>query len=142
MASRGITHTGAAEDNEVRLCGRVSSPPLERVLPSGSVIATFRVSVARARTSMTAGSSQGVDWVDCTAWSARARRSVAGWRTGDQVEVRGALRRRFYRLGDGPTTRLEVEVLGARRVRDASGSAPPDDAAVPAPGVRRPAGPA
>ena len=36
---------------------------------------------------------------------------------GDQVEVSGALRRRFYRAGEGSSTRLEVEVLGARRAR-------------------------
>ena len=85
--------------------------------PSGTVIATFRVSVPRARTTMTAGSVQTVDWVDCTAWSSRCRRTVAAWAVGDQVEVTGALRRRFFRGGDGSSTRLEVEVLGARRAR-------------------------
>jgi single-strand DNA-binding protein len=108
---------GDAEDNTVELRGRVTSAPTERELPSGAVITTFRVSVPRARTPMTAGSSQSSDWVDCVAWSARNRRSVGGWTVGDQVEVNGALRRRFYRAGEGAGTRLEVEVLGARRAR-------------------------
>jgi single-strand DNA-binding protein len=66
---------------------------------------------------MTSGSSQSSDWVDCVAWAAKTRRSVGGWTVGDLVEVTGALRRRFYRAGEGAGTRLEVEVLGARRAR-------------------------
>jgi single-strand DNA-binding protein len=113
----GTELAGDGDDNAVRLRGRVSSAPVERELPSGTAITTFRVSVARARSPMTAGSRQAVDWVDCTAWGARARRSVGGWAVGDEVEVTGALRRRFFRAGDGSSTRLEVEVLTARRAR-------------------------
>lgn len=112
--STQIAHTGDSADNTVLLRGRVTSAPLERELPSGTVISAFRISVPRARTSMTAGSAQGVDWVDCTAWNARCRRSISRWAVGDQVEVTGALRRRYVRVGPG-STRLEVEVLGARR---------------------------
>jgi single-strand DNA-binding protein len=114
---RAAAQVGNAADNTVELRGRVTSAPIERELPSGAVIVTFRMSVPRARTPMTAGSSQGSDWVDCVAWSARSRRSVAAWEVGDQVALSGALRRRFYRAGDGAGTRLEVEVLGARRAR-------------------------
>jgi single-strand DNA-binding protein len=109
-----IAHTGESADNTVLLRGRVTTAPVERELPSGTVISAFRISVPRARTSMTAGSAQGVDWVDCTAWNARCRRSVSRWAVGDLVEVTGALRRRYVRAGPG-STRLEVEVLGARR---------------------------
>jgi single-strand DNA-binding protein len=108
---------GDAGDNTIELRGRVSSAPVERELPSGAAIITFRISVARARTPMTGGSMQSADWVDCTAWSARARRAVAAWTVGDPVEVTGALRRRFFRVGAGPSTRVEVEVLSARRSR-------------------------
>ena len=104
-------------DNTVALRGRVSSAPVDRELPSGVVISTFRVSVPRARTAMTTGSTQTSDWVDCTAWSARSRRSVASWEVGDRVELTGSLRRRFYRSGEGASTRLEVEVTSARRAR-------------------------
>lgn len=107
---------GTDEDNRVTLRGRVSTAPEERELPSGSVIVTFRVTVTRSQTAMTAGSRQTVDWLDCTAWSAGTRRTVRSWRLGDEVEVVGALRRRFYRAGAGTSTRLEVEVLKARRL--------------------------
>lgn len=113
--SAPATLTGDGADNSVTLRGRVSSAPVERELPSGAVISTFRMSVARARTPMTSGSRQSSDWVDCAAWSARSRRSVGGWAVGDRVEVTGALRRRYFRGGSGAGTRLEVEVLSARR---------------------------
>lgn len=115
MTEKTVELVGEVADNTVGLRGRVSSPAVERELPSGAVISTFRLSVPRARTAMTAGSRQTSDWVDCTAWSARVRRSVASWRVGDQVELTGALRRRFYRAGEGASTRLEVEVVSARR---------------------------
>jgi single-strand DNA-binding protein len=116
-ATKPGTLRGAHADNTVVLRGRVSSAPVERRLPSGAVITTLRVSVARARTAMTSGSNQRVDWVDCAAWSARARRSVDRWQVGDVVEVTGALRRRFFRRGGDSSTRLEVEVISAQRVR-------------------------
>lgn len=111
------TAEAAVSVNEVRLAGRVTSGPEERVLPSGDVIVTFRMSMARATTPMSRGSRQSSDWVDCVAFGARARRAVAGWQVGDQVSVEGALRRRFYRSGEGASTRLEVEVLRAARAR-------------------------
>jgi single-strand DNA-binding protein len=113
--------TGSATDNAVELRGRVSATPAQRELPSGVVIATFRLSVPRARTTMTSGSQQTTDWVDCAAWTAKTRRTVAGWSVGDRVVVTGALRRRFFRAGERPSTVLEVEVLSARRDVDAEG---------------------
>lgn len=103
--------------NEVRLAGRVTSGPEQRVLPSGDVIVTFRMSMARQPTPMSRRSRQPADWVDCVAFGARSRRTVASWQAGDRVVVEGALRRRFYRSGDGAATRLEVEVLKATRPR-------------------------
>jgi single-strand DNA-binding protein len=117
--------SGEAADNSVCLRGRVTTAPVERELPSGTVISAFRISVPRARTSMTAGSAQSVDWVDCTAWNARCRRTVGGWAVGDQVEVTGALRRRYLRAGAG-STRLEVEVLSARRASGRVSSSAPE----------------
>jgi single-strand DNA-binding protein len=117
VTERSVVLRGDSSDNAVILRGRVSSLPVERELPSGTRIATFRLSVARARTAMTAGSKQGWDWVDCTAWTSRARRTVGGWDVGDEVEVTGALRRRFFPSGLTKGTRLEVEVVTARRAR-------------------------
>lgn len=102
--------------NIVSLAGRVSSTPIERDLPSGDKVVTFRMVMAREQTAMTAKSKQVSDWVDCAAWSGRVRRSVAAWRVDDRVEVEGALRRRFFRDAGGASSRVEVEVLTARRV--------------------------
>ncbi|HSE55645.1 MAG TPA: single-stranded DNA-binding protein [Nocardioidaceae bacterium] len=107
--------------NSVVLCGRLTSAPLERELPSGDRILTFRLSMPRSRTTMTAKSKQNADWVDCVAWSGRTRRTASRWRVGDLVEIEGALRRRFFRAGQESTTRVEVEVLAARAVRRPGG---------------------
>lgn len=102
--------------NSVALCGRVSSAPLERELPSGDIIVTFRLVLARDKSPMTTRSRQASDWVDCVAWGGRVRRSVGTWRVGDVVEVEGALRRRFFRMEGRTSTRVEVEVLTGRVV--------------------------
>jgi single-strand DNA-binding protein len=107
--------TAGAVANEVRLLGRVSGAPEARVLPSGDEIWTLRVVVARARPR----GRQTVDALECVAWSARTRRSVASWADGDTVEVTGALRRRFYRTGGATTSRVEVELERARLIRRA-----------------------
>lgn len=114
--SRQPEEEGPGPCNEVTLRGRLTAEPVERELPSGDVITTFRVSVARGRkTPLTARSQQSSDWVDCVAGGARVRRSAAGWSVGDEVEVHGSLRRRFYRAQGAAVTRLEVEVVRVRR---------------------------
>ena len=101
--------------NEVRLVGRVSQAPEQRELPSGDVLWTFRVVVPRPATS-----GRGtVDALECAAWSARARRSVASWQPDDVVEVSGAVRRRFFRTAGGAASRVEVEVSRGRLIRRA-----------------------
>jgi single-strand DNA-binding protein len=105
--------------NEVVLRGRVSGDPQVRELPSGAVLVSFRVVLARERTPMTASSKQPSDWVECTAWGARVRKQASGWRDGDRVEVRGALRRRYFRAGSDARTSVEVEMLAGRLVRRA-----------------------
>lgn len=102
--------------NSVALTGRVSSAPVERELPSGDRILTFRLVVAREASPMTARSRQTVDWVDCVVWGGRARRTVRSWQLDDLVTVEGALRRRFFRSAGHPASRVEVEILSARRV--------------------------
>jgi len=114
---------GPLAQNSVALRGRVSSAPIERALPSGDAIVTFRVVMSRDRSPMTAKSRQQSDWVDCVAWGGRTRRSVSRWRVGDLVEVEGALRRRFFKITAGTSTRVEVEVLGGRLVERSNGRA-------------------
>jgi single-strand DNA-binding protein len=107
-----------AEDavNEVRLVGRLSAAPQEKELPSGDVLVSFRVVVSRAPDPKRATK---VHALECVAWTARTKRSVKSWRVGDVVEVDGALRRRFFRTGSGPASRVEVEVTKGRVVRRA-----------------------
>ena len=64
--------------NHVEVRGRLSTDPVDRELPSGTPIVSFRLVIPRATTVMTRGSSQRSDWVDCTAWSAAARRRASG----------------------------------------------------------------
>ncbi|KQW49748.1 single-stranded DNA-binding protein [Nocardioides sp. Root1257] len=101
--------------NEVRLVGRVSQAPEERVLPSGDVLWTFRVVVPRPD----ASGRSSVDALECAAWTSRARRSVASWQPDDVVEVSGAMRRRFFRTGGGAASRVEVEMTRGRLIRRA-----------------------
>lgn len=116
VPSRGTTKAGTAETvNEVRLVGKISQPPEERVLPSGDVLWTFRVVVPRPQDS----GRTAVDALDCAAWTARARRSVASWQPDDVVEVSGAMRRRFFRTGTGAASRVEVEVSRGRLIHRA-----------------------
>lgn len=98
-----------AHRNEVLIVGRLAAAPERRTLPSGDEITSWRIVVGRE--------GAGQDTIDCTAWTARTRRSAAAWAPGDVVEVRGALRRRFYRAaGMGAASRYDVEVRGARRL--------------------------
>jgi len=114
MTAQDRTATDAV--NEVRLVGRVSRPPEEKVLPSGDAVWTFRVVVPRGDRP----GRQQVDALECAAWSPRARRSVAAWSADDVVEVRGALRRRFFRAGGAPASRFEVEMTSGRVIRRAA----------------------
>lgn len=113
--------------NEVILVGRLAATPELRTLPSGDVLAAFRLVVARPAgsggRSAAAPSARpvSVDTIDCAAWRGNVRRSSAGWAPGDILEVRGALRRRFWRSTGGTASRCEVEVAGARRLRRSSG---------------------
>ena len=112
----GATSTERAEAiNEVRLVGRVAADPVIVALPSGDQLVSFRVTVDREAPA----TRQRVDALECSAWTARVRRSVARWRPGDVVEVRGAVRRRFFRTAAGTASRVEIEVSGARLIRRA-----------------------
>jgi single-strand DNA-binding protein len=110
------TEGDPADVNEVRLTGRISADPEERVLPSGDTVWTFRLVVGRP--AATAG-RQRVDTLDCAVWGGRVRGSVAQWRSGDVVEVSGSLRRRFFATGTGRASRVEVALSSGRMLRRA-----------------------
>jgi single-strand DNA-binding protein len=106
--------------NEVTLVGRLSAAAVERTLPSGDVVVSWRVVVQRppepTRTTI------AVDTIDCVARSAALGRRALSWLPGDTMEMTGALRRRFWRAGDGVRSRYEVEVATARKVARAGGN--------------------
>ena len=103
--------------NEVHLVGRLAVEPTRRELPSGDVLVSFRLVVARppARKRATERSPT-VDTLDCSAWRRDVQRSLARLHPDDVVEVHGSLRRRFWRAGPAAASRSEVEVLRVRRV--------------------------
>ena len=107
--------------NEVLLVGRLAAAAVERELPSGDLLTTFRLVVDRppARRPVS-GRPVSVDTLDCVVWTAALRRAAAGWAPGDVLALDGALRRRFWRSTGGPTSRYEVEVSKARRVSRAA----------------------
>ena len=103
--------------NEVRLTGRVSGQPQERVLPSGDRVWTLRLVVPRGPGARRGRAS--VDTLDCAAWAARPQRSVRGWGDGDVVSVAGQVRRRFFAGAGGARSRVEIEISAARVIRRA-----------------------
>ncbi|MGB8650480.1 MAG: single-stranded DNA-binding protein [Mycobacteriales bacterium] len=109
--------------NEVVLVGRLAGEPQARELPSGDLLATWRLVVDRPppRRKPPAGvRSPTVDTLDCVAWTSSVRRAAAGWQPGDLVAVEGSLRRRFWRTPVGASSRYEVEVTTAKRLARAS----------------------
>lgn len=99
--------------NEVYLVGRVSSTPVEKVMPSGDKVVEFRIVIARAKSR---GSKQEVDTLDIAAWSARARKSALSLTIESWVELDGAVRRRFWQAPTGLASRWQVEVSELRRL--------------------------
>lgn len=119
-SSRSLAEAADADSdhvNEVCLRGRVAAAPEERELPSGDRLVSARLIVARPPGP--ARQRQPVDVLDCVAWSPKMRRMLGRWQPGAVVEVRGAIRRRFRRGPVGLTSRAEIEVASARRIRGA-----------------------
>lgn len=102
--------------NEVHLVGRLAAAPVRRELPSGDVLTSFRLVVARDRPRR-GGTTRTptIDALDCAAWRKDVQRMLDRLDPGDVVEVHGSLRRRFWRGAAGPVSRSEVEVLRLRR---------------------------
>ena len=104
--------------NEVLVLGRVSGSPVERELPSGDLVVSWRVVIDRPGRAVPGVRTATVDSIDCLAWAAGLRRSGRSLVDGDVVQVGGALRRRFWRVGGGATSRCEVEAKKVRRPHD------------------------
>jgi single-strand DNA-binding protein len=104
--------------NEVVLGGRVSGEPTVRVLPSGDELVSWRLVVGRDNRGLSATGRQlpTVDTIDCVAFKPGVRRTAARWAGGEVVEIRGELRRRFWRGPQGAASRCEVEVLEIKKI--------------------------
>ena len=99
-------------DNQVRLRGRLGDVPVIRELPSGDLLATFRLTVARP-----AGARVRVDSLECATVDKRVLRTLERAQPGDVVTVFGCLHRRFWRSPKGPTSRYAVDVARIRITR-------------------------
>lgn len=100
--------------NEVTVVGRLSADPSERTLPNGDLIVSWRLVVQRPPDP--ARKALAVDTIDCVARTPALGRRALTWASGDVMEMSGALRRRFWRSGEGVRSRYEVEVASARRL--------------------------
>jgi single-strand DNA-binding protein len=108
-------------DNCVFLRGILAAEPEVRSLPSGDEVVSFRLTVTRSAAENRAGGRSGpkVDTIDCVTSRPRVRRTVERAAAGQQLELRGALHRRFWRSGAGVASRYEVDVESIRVVRGA-----------------------
>ena len=95
--------------NSVQLVGHVSGEPIERQLPSGDHLVSFRVVVPRSAAARRR-TRQSVDTVECSAWSATVRRTAMRLAVGDLVAVSGELRRTFRRNRAGVRSWVTVDV--------------------------------
>jgi single-strand DNA-binding protein len=100
--------------NEVLLVGTLQTEPVPRSLSDGTDVVIFRLLVRRD------DEGTGTDSVECTSAAAGCRRAAAGWVVGDELEITGSLRRRFYRAGATSRPFTVVDVMRARRLGGAT----------------------
>ena len=106
MATNKIAIEEFTPINEVRLVGRVTSLAVEKELPSGDKVVEFRVVIGREKSR---NGKKEVDSLDIAAWSAKARRAALAVKIDTWVEVKGSVRRRFWRAPTGLASRWQVE---------------------------------
>ena len=100
----GMTNSDE-RDNCVFLRGRLGDEPTYRELPSGDVLAVFRLTVSRPP-----GERTKVDSIECASVRPRVHKTLGRLVTGDELEVSGSLRRRFWRTPTGAASRYAVDV--------------------------------
>lgn len=109
MSAMTTTAASPSSDNYVFLRGRLAAAVEYRDLPSGDALAVFRVTVARP-----SADRARVDSIECASVRAKVHRSLARAEPGDEVEISGALHRRFWRTPSGPASRYAVDVASVR----------------------------
>lgn len=109
--------SGGQTRNEVALVGRLAAEAVQRELPSGDVLTSWRLVVDRPARRVPEGTRpQTVDTLECVTFAAAVARTATRWQPGDIVSVEGALRRRFWQTPVGAQSRCEVEVVKAKRL--------------------------
>src|SRR5918998_6943136 len=93
--------------NDVVLRGRLSAPAEIRSLPSGDTLVTFRLVVRRPEPR---ARGQSVDVLSCITYDRALQRRATAWQPGEDVEIEGALQRRFWRTASGTASVCEVNV--------------------------------
>lgn len=96
--------------NKVVLIGRVSGEPEWRDLRNGDKVAIWRLVVKR---DVVRDPSATIDTIQCATFDPRVQQVLHHCQDGDTLEVRGALRRRFWRLGNRIANSYEVNVRTA-----------------------------
>lgn len=96
-------------ENLVFLVGRVSGEVVEKELPSGDRVAEFRVVVAR-------DDREGFDTFDIAVWKSVLRKRALSLDTDEWLEIKGVLRRRFWRNGQAVASRWQVEGREIKRI--------------------------
>jgi single-strand DNA-binding protein len=99
--------------NEVYLVGRVSSVPVEKIMPSGDKVVEFRLVIAREKSRT---GKREVDTLDIAAWSSKVRKSALTLKLDTWIELDGAVRRRFWQAPGGLASRWQVEASEVRRL--------------------------
>jgi single-stranded DNA-binding protein len=96
--------------NEIVLVGRLSGEPEWRALREDRQVAVWRLIVEHrdARSPQDA-----IDTIRCVAYDPALQSGIRTWSQGDVIEVRGALRHRFWRSPAGPRGVYEVEAASA-----------------------------
>ena len=92
--------------NEVLLVGRVTSSAVEKLFPSGDRVVEFRVVIGRDKSR---GSKKEVDSLDIAAWTSKTRKAALSLKIDTWVEIKGSVRRRFWRAPTGLASRWQVE---------------------------------
>ncbi|GLY81716.1 single-stranded DNA-binding protein [Actinoallomurus iriomotensis] len=96
--------------NEIVLVGRLSGEPEWRTLSGDDQVAVWRLIVEHhdARSPQDA-----IDTIRCVTYDPNIQATVRAWTHGDVIEVRGALRHRFWKSPTGPRGLYEVEASSA-----------------------------
>ena len=87
--------------NQVVVEGRLSRPPSERELPSGTRLLSLELTVPREPLEKGPAETMPVAWFDAPA-------AACSWEVDTEVLVVGRVRRRFFHAGGATQSRTEV----------------------------------